>query len=201
MSHGIFVAFLNPVRGVQNKIRRGELDRMLLRPMSVLYQAAYGGTVELLGFGDFIVGFGYLVFAAIGLHMRWDAGLVTFLVVTVLSGVAIEFAVYLASGVVAFWTLQDSPLYALTYLLHERLALYPISMYGHVLQVLMSWVVPIAFINYYPAAVFFAHSSLGMPPGISTSLAWLTPVIAAVSVAVACGMWRLALRRYESTGS
>jgi ABC-2 type transport system permease protein len=201
MSHGIFVAFLNPIRGIQNQVRRGELDRMLVRPIGVLYQAAFGGTIELLGCGDFIVGFGYFVYAMVGLHVRWTVPVALFSVLATFSGVAIEFAVYLASGVVAFWTLQDSPLYALTYLLHERLALYPISMYGQVVQFLMSWVVPIGFINFFPAAVFFAHSRLPMPTGLTVGLGWLTPLIAAASSAAALGLWRLAVRRYESTGS
>ncbi len=201
MSHGVFVAFLNPIRGVQEKIRRGDLDRMLLQPIGVLYQAAFGGTVELLGFGDFLVGAGFFVYAMIGLAVRWTVPLAAFTLVAIASGVAIEFAIYLASGVVAFWTLQDSPLYALTYMFHERLALYPISMYGSGLQFVMSWVVPVAFVNFFPAAVFFAHSDLPMPVGLTVGLGWFTPVMAVLSAGVAVGLWRVALRRYESTGS
>ena len=201
MSHGIFVAFLNPIRGVQEQVRRGDLDRMLLRPIGVLYQAAFGGTVELLGFGDFLVGFVYFVYAMVGLHVRWTLPVAAFTVVATFSGVAIEFAVYLASGIVAFWTLQDSPFYALTYLLHERLALYPISIYGHIIQFVMSWVVPIGFINFFPAAVFIAHSRLAMPTGVAAALGWLTPVVAACALAAAVILWGAAVRRYESTGS
>lgn|GEM_PF-3124656 len=201
MSHGVFVAFLNPIRGIQNQIRRGELDRMLLRPMSVLYQAAYGGTVELLGFGDFLVGFGYFIYAMIGLRVHWSVWLTLFVFVTIFSGLLIEFAIYLASGVVAFWTLQDSPLYALTYLLHERLALYPISMYNGALQFVMSWVMPIGFINFFPAAIFFAHGNLPMPAGLSVESGLLTPLIALLSAALSVALWRVAVRRYESTGS
>ena len=201
MSHGVFVSLFNPIRGVQERIRRGDLDRLLLQPIGVLYQAAFGGTVELLGFGDFLVGLGYFVYAMLGLGVHWTVVLAVFTLVVVLSGVAIEFAIYLASGVVAFWTLQDSPLYALTYMLHERLALYPISIYGQTLQFVMSWIVPVAFINFFPAAVFFNHSRLAMPVGLSVGMGWLTPVIALLAAAVAVGLWRTALRRYQSTGS
>ena len=201
MSHGVFVSLFNPIRGVQDRIRRGDLDRLLLQPIGVLYQAAFGGTVELLGFGDFLVGLGFFVYAMLGLGVHWTAVLAAFTLLVVFSGVAIEFAIYLASGVVAFWTLQDSPLYALTYMLHERLALYPISIYGQTLQFVMSWIVPVAFINFFPAAVFFSHSHLAMPVGLTVGLGWLTPVMATLAALVAIGLWRVALRRYQSTGS
>lgn len=201
LSHGIFVIFFVQIRNIGERIRDGDLDRLLLRPLSVLYQASFGETVVLTGLGDFMAGVMYFSFAVISLHVHWTVGLALFAVLATLSGLAIEFAIYLGSGVVAFWTLQTSPLYRLTYLAHERLALYPISMYNGVIQFVMSWVVPVGFVNFFPAALFIEHSNLALPSGLHVTTALLTPLVAGLALVTAVLLWNMAVRRYQSTGS
>ena len=201
LSHGIFVTFLNSLRGIAVTIRNGEMDRMLVRPINVLFQLGYGGKVEFRGVGDFLAGVGYAAYASAGLHIHWTPGLAALFAAVVLAGVAIETAVYTATGVVAFWTMQDIALRQVTWILNENFILYPLQMYGAFLRFVLTFLVPFAFINYYPAGIFLAAAPGSLPLGLRPGVGYLAPAVAAVCVALSVVLWNWACRRYASTGS
>lgn len=201
LSHGLFVTFLNPLRGVQDVIRRGDLDRLLLRPIGILYQVGYGGNIEFRGVGDFIAGLGYMAYATAGLHLHWTPTLLGLLALIVIAGIALEAALYTGMGLVAFWTMQDAALRQLAWLFHEELILYPISIYSHALRFALTFVLPFAFVNYYPAGIFLAASPGGVPLGLRPGVGYLAPAVAALALGVMAWLWAHAMRRYESTGS
>lgn len=61
------------------------------------------------------------------------------------------------------------------------------------MQVLITWLLPFAFISFYPAALIF-----GRPEG--QLIGWLTPLVAVVCAGLALLTFQAGLRRYESTG-
>jgi len=71
---------------------------------------------------------------------------------------------------------------------------YPVTIYGGLIQTIITWVIPFAFAAFVPAAYLLSK------PGW-THLARLTPAMALISAGVACGMWHLGLRQYTSTGT
>ena len=67
-----------------------------------------------------------------------------------------------------------------------------------VVQWVMTWVLPVAFIAWVPAAVILDHTA-GL--GVSPTMAWLAPAVGAVFFGLGYQVWRLMLRWYGSTGS
>lgn len=201
LAHGIFVTFFNSLRGIAGVIRNGEVDRMLLRPVNVLFQIGYGGKIEFRGVGDFLAGIGYVAYATKGMGLRWTPELAAVFVIIVVSGVLIEAAIYTMTGVLAFWTMQDTALRQVAWILHERFILYPVQIYGTVLRTVLTFVVPFAFINCYPAEIFLSASAVGVPQGLRPALGYLTPGVALACSLVAGAFWGWASRRYVSTGS
>ena len=63
---------------------------------------------------------------------------------------------------------------------------------------MLRWVIPFAFIGYYPAGIFVAGSRWGPE---TFRLAWATPLVALACMAVSGILWRAGVRRYHSTGT
>ena len=71
-------------------------------------------------------------------------------------------------------------------------------LYSAWMRRLFGYVVPLAFVNYFPALYILGKADpLHAPPIVRL----LSPVAAGVMVALAWVVWRLAVRHYRSSGS
>jgi ABC-2 type transport system permease protein len=71
---------------------------------------------------------------------------------------------------------------------------YPLSIYSSYIQFLLSWIIPFGFATFYPASRLLGRSEFRI-------YAFLIPLVAAATFALAATSWRIGLRRYSSTGS
>lgn len=171
----------------------GDFDRVLLRPISPALQViTQFSTVH--GFGTAALGLAVLVRAAAELGLVWDIPRVAFLVLTVVCSVVILSAIDFATNCVAFWEPGATSAFPFAAAQLPDFARYPLTIYGLGVQVLFTWIVPVAFCSYYPGALLLGKTV--DPPWLPL----LSPLAAAMTVAAASGVWRLGLVRYQSTG-
>jgi ABC-2 type transport system permease protein len=75
---------------------------------------------------------------------------------------------------------------------------YPMDVLGRWMQRLLTFLIPLAFVAYFPAARMLGRDD---PLGLPSTIAWATPLVALASVLVARAVWALAVRHHRSTGS
>ncbi|HTD36053.1 MAG TPA: ABC-2 family transporter protein, partial [Candidatus Limnocylindrales bacterium] len=82
--------------------------------------------------------------------------------------------------------------------LEQEFTRYPITIYSRGVRLLLTFVVPFAFMNYFPARYFLhkAHEGAMLPAPVGL----LTPAIGVVAVAIAYVFWRIGLNRYSGVG-
>jgi ABC-2 type transport system permease protein len=80
----------------------------------------------------------------------------------------------------------------------QQLTQYPLAIFGKDIVRAVTFVVPLAFVNYYPVLYVLGKPA---PLGLPSWIGLLAPVVAAAMVALAALAWRGGLRRYRSTGS
>ena len=80
---------------------------------------------------------------------------------------------------------------------NELVQHYPIDIFGLWFRVIVTGIIPVAFMNYYPALMLLGKFD---PQNSSAWLGYLSPVVALILIAIASGVWHLALRRYSSSG-
>ncbi|MEE3399341.1 MAG: ABC-2 family transporter protein, partial [Eubacterium sp.] len=73
-------------------------------------------------------------------------------------------------------------------------AKYPASIYNKVFKFIFSFIIPIAFVAYYPSLVFITPDNVPL-------LTWLSPLIGAFFFYLSYKFWMLGVRRYDFTGS
>jgi ABC-2 type transport system permease protein len=180
-----------------SRIRDGTLDVLLVRPAPVLAQVA-ADRFALRRIGRVLQGLFVLGWAVARVEVDWSPARALLLVVMVLAGAVIFGAIYTAGGAFQFVAqdaaqAQNSFTYGGNTLLQ-----YPPSIFAKELVRGVTFVVPLAFVNWLPALRLLGRDDpLGLPGWVDL----LSPVVAAVMCAGAGVAWRFGVRSYRSTGS
>jgi len=189
--------FASQVEYVAKHIKAGTFDRFLLRPMSPLLQLS-ADQFALRRSGRLVQPGVVLVIALAGAGIHWTPARFFLVPVAVASGTAVFSAIWVLTSSISFWTVETQEFgNAFTYG-GNHLTQYPIDVLGPWLRRLVTFVVPLAFVAYFPAAYLLDKPDpLGAP--VETALA--APVVAAILVLAARAVWLTAVRHYRSTGS
>jgi ABC-2 type transport system permease protein len=81
----------------------------------------------------------------------------------------------------------------------QFLTQYPMTIYGEFLRSFFTFVIPMAFINYFPT--LWLLNKPDQLSGLIGLLAFAAPFICVLMFAIGVAMWRRGVRHYASTGS
>ncbi|GCB48974.1 ABC transporter permease [Streptomyces sp. NL15-2K] len=196
-SFGLADLMCNSLGQLGQRVRDGTLDTLFVRPAPVLAQAAADRfalrRVARLTQGALVLGY-----ALVAVDVDWTVLKVLLVPVMLVSGAAIFGAVFVAGA--SFQILvqdaaevQSAFTYGGTTMLQ-----YPPSVFGKDLVRGVTFVLPLAFVNWVPVAYVLGRPyPLGLPEGA----AFASPLVAVACCALAGSAWRAGLRSYRSTGS
>ncbi|ANU55433.1 ABC-2 family transporter protein [Acutalibacter muris] len=193
ISWSIFSVFFFKLSKIEDEIVSGSFDVYLLRPVSPFLQLV-GGDIKYTGLCDTLLG---VVLVPMGLAMNgthWGLWQILWFVVFVLSGGAIAVCIKFLISCATFWTTKANALnqvFIQIYLLTQK---YPVTIFGPAFRVLVTGLVPVAYLNFYPAVFLLGKSDA--PFWMCT----LSPVVALVLAGISALVWRRGLRRYNSCG-
>ncbi len=189
---GLMEAFLRPnIGSVIEQVRDGTFDFVRLKPVNVQFMASLRNIV-VWHLTDVVIGIGLIVYALGQLRVAPSPAEVALFVVMVLTAVAIVYALWLAMASLAFWFVRIDNITELFYGFYEA-GRYPVTIYRGVVRVLLTFVVPVAFVTTFPASALLGR--------LDPATAWIGIVLAALSVVLASKLWRYALRHYSSASS
>jgi ABC-2 type transport system permease protein len=173
-------------------ILKGELDRLLLRPASPLFQLILEG-IELEPLTGLVTGSAIMLWGAgvLGVDIRWYDPLV--LLVLSVGSTLVYLGIYLSLAAIGFWYDGRTGLLPLLWNVNNY-GRYPVGIYNRALRMLLTWVIPFAFVGFYPAAYFLRRDTYWL-------WAAATPVMGVLFFGIAVAVWRAGLKRYHGTGS
>lgn len=200
LGFGIAELFGSGIDSFDQIIRRGDFDRVLLRPITAIVQVSTN-EFRLRRTGRVLQGvgaFGLALFLLRGLNLAWTPLKVLVLFLGMLSSSLLFLSILLLGATICFWTVQTTELTnILTYGGRELLS-YPLSIYHQLLQRLFVFIIPLAFGTYIPVCYILGRP---LPFGLADWLAFVAPLAALIFALVALIFWRFGVRRYQSTGS
>jgi ABC-2 type transport system permease protein len=178
-------------------IRDGTFDQVLTRPLPSLLQVV-AADFAIRRVGKALQGAAVLAVALAHLDVGWTVGRVLMIPTAILAGAVIYGAVWVALATVAFWIVDAIEFVnAFTYG-GNYLAQYPLDVFAGWLRNLVVFLLPIAFVAYFPALyVLDKPDTLGFPD----TARFTSPLVALVAWLAAAAIWRAAVRRYRSVGS
>jgi len=178
-------------------IRMGTFDQILTRPLGTLGQLMTSdlGIRQLAAVAQGGVVFAY---ALTRLSIDWTLPRAVVFAGMLVSGFFIFCAIFVATNVIAFWIMDAREIANSFTYGGQMMTQYPLNIFGLWFRRLLGFVIPLAFVNYFPTLyVLGKPDPLHSPP----ILRFASPAVAALSVLVTRGIWRVAVRRYRSTGS
>jgi ABC-2 type transport system permease protein len=178
-------------------IRRGELDQLLLRPAGVFTQVM-ASDFQLRRVGRISQGLVALGIALAYADVEWTLAKTLYLPVVVLSGTVMYFALLVFGAVLCFWTVDS--LEVINTVTHGGIELtsHPLPIYHLAMQRFFTFVIPLAFVSYFPALYLLDRSDRDDWPAW---MPFMSPVAAVALALLARVAWAFGVRHYRSTGS
>jgi ABC-2 type transport system permease protein len=176
-------------------VRTGRLDQMMTKPVPLLVQIC-ADDFSLRRFGQ--ISQAVIVLAVACTAVEWTPLRVLVGISMVLSSGVIFFGLFVTFSCVQFWTTDASEFAnAFTYG-GNTITQYPLSIYPSELTKGLTFLIPVAFVNWYPCLYLLG---LEDPFGLPEWLQFCSPVAAALVLGGALLAWRTGVRHYASTGS
>lgn len=178
-------------------IREGDFDQILIRPLGTLGQVVTAD-VALRHLGRLTQGAAVLVVALTQVDVDWTAARAAWLVVSIGAASLIFAGVWVAFATISFWLIDSFEVTNSFTYGGNVTASYPINIFGEWLRRLVIFVIPIAFISYFPALYLLDKDDpLGLPAGFR----FASPLVAVAALLAGGLLWRFAVRRYRSVGA
>jgi ABC-2 type transport system permease protein len=185
------------VVSVPEYVREGRFDRFLVRPLDALFQVL---TVPQQIFPDgLILGVATLAAATAAAGVKVDWVFITFVPLIVFGGALIDLGISLAVATSSFWFIRVDTLRWVVMSLEQDFTRYPISIYTRGVRIVLAFVLPFAFMNYFPATYFLQKADIGLH--LNPAVGLLTPAIGVAWLGAAYAFWLIGLRHYQGTGS
>ncbi len=183
---------LNLYRFGDRYIIQGAFDRILLRPLDSLAQVLFE-SFNLESIGSLIVGL--VIFFYFGSRLEIELGFIDYLwlLLSAVSGSVILLSVFVFLASLSFHFEDRLGIAAPVYNL-SRFGRYPLPIFNKLIQFVLKWVIPFAFVAFYPATHFLDRKEYLI-------FCYASPLISLIWAMLTYQMWKFGVSKYASTGN
>lgn len=188
----IFGAFFNIWDFTDRYIVKGEMDRILTRPIHSLFQIILE-RMELESLFGVITGLGIMFYSGnkLGLSLHWYDPFV--FVVLVAGGALVYAGIFVALASIGFWSDSKTDIMPMMYNIGNY-GRYPVNIYNRIIRYVLTWILPFAFVGVYPSAYFLGRDEW-------YGYAFLTPVIGLIFFGLSVVLWNYGVTKYRGAGN
>ncbi|WP_042455005.1 ABC transporter permease [Neobacillus dielmonensis] len=190
--YAVFSAFFNIWDFNDRYIVKGELDRILTRPIHSLFQIILE-RLELEGLLGAITGIAVMIYAGsrMGLTLSWYDPFL--FIIFVIGGALVYGGIFIILACISFWADARTSIMPMMYNI-SNYGRYPINIYNKIIRFVLTWILPFAFVGVYPASYFLGRHEL-----LFYSL--ITPLIGVVFFTLSILLWNQGVKRYRGAGN
>jgi ABC-2 type transport system permease protein len=190
---GLFnLVSVNLYRFSDQYIIEGKFDRVLLRPVGTLAQVIFE-SFNISGLNEILLGIAVMAYTGVKLGLDFGVQDILALMIMVPSASMVYMGVFLAITSVSFWHEDRMGLAPPVYNI-IRFSRYPITIYSLPIRFFLTFVLPFAWVAFFPATYFLGSEEFGR-------IALMTPLVGLVVFGGSILIWQRGVRNYASTGS
>ncbi len=170
----------------------GDFIKYCFRPIN-LYFYYISEIFDLKGIGEFIMGIGILVYAWV--HLEYPITILGIFVLIVMWFAAslIMAGIMNMAAATCFW-INTSGYIMVTMFKFADFTKYPMDIFSRGFRIFFSFIIPIAFVSYYPSMVVLRTENIPF-------LTMIAPVFSAVFFYISYKIWMLGASKYNGMGS
>jgi ABC-2 type transport system permease protein len=190
--YAIFTTFFNLWDFNERYIIKGEMDRVLTRPIHNLAQIVLERTQPEALFGV-ITGLVIMIYASIQLKLQftWYDPLVFILMI--IGSVGVYAGVYVAIASIGFYSDSKTGISPMIWNI-QNYGRYPLDVYNKAIRFVLTWILPFAYVGMYPSAYFLQREAWYI-------YSMATPLVGCVVFVLGLFIWNLGVRQYRGAGS
>ncbi len=184
--------FLRGLDHFEDTVRKGEFDRLMIRPQNLLIQAT-SMEFDISKIGRLIQSILIIVISLMNINIEWSLYKVIILILINIGCFIIFFGIFILKAAFCFWTINGLEFMNILSEGGKKVAQYPIDIYAKWFRVFFTYIVPFGIVNYYPVMYLFGKSNFwfyGLMP-LGTIVFLLFCLLA----------WEKGVKHYESVGS
>ena len=197
--YGFSLVSLTPVQcffdnnwSLRMYVYSGDFIKYCFRPINLFFY--YQSEVfDIKGLGQLAFGIGTIIYSWGKLGLAVTPLTLIKMVIFLLTASLIMIALQNASAATCFWIQNSFYVMDLVFRFKDY-ARYPITIFSPVFRFLFTFVMPIAFIAYYPSLVILRPDQVPI-------LSYISPVIGIVFFIASYKLWMFGATRYSGTGS
>ena len=188
--------FWQSIYFLEQLVTTGGLDRFLLRPIGIIKQlvcSAFGYTF----LGQIVVCFIFLGRAFFYISYKLTLLNVVYMIFAIIGGVLLQAGILIIVGALSFWIQRSTPIGQVICYDLRGLVNYPMNIYPRVIKIILTFIVPWGFVNYYPSVIL-----LNKPESSSEIiLGLITPFIGIFIFIMSLLIFNQGLKRYNGSGN
>jgi ABC-2 type transport system permease protein len=190
--YAIFSTFFNIWDFNDRYIIKGEMDRILTRPIHSLFQVILE-RMELESLFGVFTGIAVMVYAGSGLQLSFHWYDPFVFVVMVLGGAFVYAGIFIMLASIGFWSDARTSIMPMMYNIGNY-GRYPVDIYNKIIRFVLTWILPFAFVGVYPASYFLGKTDWYL-------YAFLTPVIGVSFLTLSVILWNHGVKKYRGAGN
>lgn len=197
--YGFSLVSLTPVQclfdnnwSLRHYVYTGDFIKYCFRPINLFFY--YQSEVfDIKGLGQFAFGIGTIAYSWTKLGLPFDILMLLKLTVFLITASLIMIALQNAAAATCFWVQNSFYILDLAFKFKDY-ARYPITIFTPVFRFIFTFLIPIAFIAYYPSLVILRPDEFHI-------LSWLSPLFGIAFFAISYKIWMYGASKYSGTGS
>lgn len=175
-------------------ISDGEFDRIMLRPRSSIIQVA-GSRIEFTRLGRLFQSVVIFIYAVLSSGIYFTINKKITLILMVTAGTMLFVSLFIIYASICFFTIEGLEFMNIFTDGGREIAQYPLNIYSQFIVKFFTFVVPLAFVNYYPLLYIIGRVDE------NNYFYMLSPLVAFIFIIPAYILWKIGICHYKSIGA
>ena len=177
---------------LRQQVYSGDFIKYCFRPINLFFYFQ-SEVFDVKGLGQLAFGIGTLVYAWIKLGIPCTVLMILKVIIFLITASLIMISLQTAAAATCFWIINSFYVLDLAYKFRD-FAKYPMTIFNSLFKFIFTFIIPIAFIAYYPSLVILRPDEIPL-------LSWLSPVFGIFFFFLSYKFWMYGATRYDGTGS
>lgn len=175
-------------------IKKGNFDRILLRPLNPLLQIATQN-FNILPIGHFLQGLVVLIWGICKLNLKLFSLNIFIIFISIIGTASLFFGLFIIQATITFWTIETLEMMNIITLGGLKVAQYPMDIYKKLFRFFCTFIIPLTCIGYYPFSIMLRHENYIL------WYALLFPLAGILFLYLTTLFWKCGIKHYHSTGN
>jgi ABC-2 type transport system permease protein len=184
--------FFDNIWNLSRYVSSGDFIKFYFRPINIFFYYI-SEVFDLKGLSQLVFAIGTLCFAWAKLGIPVTFLNLLLVIVEVLSASLVMIGLMVLASASAFWIIYSTSVLNV-FLKLKDFASYPVTIFNSIFKFVFTFLIPIAFISYYPSQLLIRPEGVGI-------LTMISPVIGVICFSVGYLVWMKGTKSYMGTGS